>query len=121
MNVRDGFTGFPGKLFRDTSKSMMLVSLLIVITAVPRAVLSAFVTRRHLVEGRQLYREDHEIAGSGSSCCLLPHPAAPIARTVTAIANRFIRILLLSKYVKSKRQREDDCESDRAGIEIRQV
>ena len=52
---------------------------------------------------------------------LLPQPAAPIARMLTAIANRFIAVLLMSEYVKSKGQRENHGESHRAGIEIRHV
>jgi len=60
--------------------------------------------------------------GAAGLLLLLPQPAAPMARTVTAIANRFIAVLLLvSQYIEYEGQREDDCESERAGIEIRQV
>jgi hypothetical protein len=39
---------------------------------------------------------------------------------LTAIANRFIVILLLvSQYIECKRQRKDDGKADRAGVQIR--
>jgi hypothetical protein len=53
---------------------------------------------------------------------LLPHPAAPNARSVTAASvRRFIRVLLVSQYIECKRQRQDDRESKRAGIQVRHL
>jgi hypothetical protein len=93
-----------------------------VITAVPRAVDSAFV-----IAGDSLSADNCTVKMVTSlgalGLLLLPQPAAPKTRIVTAAASarRFIVILLVSQYVECKRQREDDRESDRAGIQIRHL
>ena len=116
------FTALPaGKLFSETLKSILLVALLIVITAVPRAVDSA------LVIGGTSFSADRftvkmVVSLGAVGVLLLPHPAAPKTRIVTAAsARRFIAVLLVSQNVECKRQRKDDGEADGAGIEIRHV
>jgi hypothetical protein len=116
------FTALPaGKLFNDTLKSTVFFTVSIVMTAVPRAVDSAFVIGGTSFRADSCTVKIFVVLGDVGVLLLLPHPAAPIARTVTAIASFLIPVLLVSQYVKSVGQREDDCESDRAGIEIRHV
>jgi len=116
------FTTLPaGKLLSDTLKSIEFVALLMVITAVPRAVASAFV-----IGGTSFSADNgtvNTVMSLGDGPVLLPpHPATAKPRIVTATsARRFIVVLLVSQYVKSKRQRKNDGEADGAGIEIRHV
>src|SRR5260221_5076564 len=94
-----------GKLFSDTLKSTVFFTESIVMTAVPRAVASAFVI------GGTSFSADNctvkMVVVLGDDGGLLPHPAAPIDSMLTAIANRFIAVLLVSYDVNAKRQRED--------------
>src|SRR6266550_7840557 len=107
------FTAAPaGKLFNDTLKSTVLVCELIVMTAVPRAVFSAFVTGGTSLAGDSWTVKMVVLLGV-VGVDLLPHPAAPIARMLTTIASRFIAILLVCQKKKGQRERQYHSQADR--------
>jgi hypothetical protein len=92
------FTTLPaGKLFSETLKSIRLLVLCTVITAVPRAEISAFVTA-----GTSFSAESCTVKIVVSlgvlGLLLLPHPATPkIAIVAATSARRFIDVLLMSQ------------------------
>jgi len=90
-----------GKLFNDTLKSMVFAAELMVMTAVPRPVLSAFVIGGTSFCADSCTVKIVRLLGVVGE--LLPQPAAPIARILTAIANRFIAVLLMIRHVQNFR------------------
>jgi len=83
------------KPFSDTLKSIVLAWELMVMTAVPRAPLSALVIGGFSFSADNCTVNTVMLLGAGV-LVLLPQPAAPIV-IATAIASRLIVVLLVSQ------------------------
>src|SRR5436190_5963404 len=88
-----------------------------VITAVPCPLFSALVMGGVSCDGDSCTVKILRVLALGE-VVLLPQPAAPIARMLTAIARRFIGLLLITQERQRAGQRQDDGQSNRARVQF---